>query len=165
MVDVNILFNIFDRFGSPVILSLLLSPVKMRLCTIAQKRKFQLAGFSLQPHQLFIEIRVHVLAGRDQPARKLGCDVYFLAIPAGKCPADKGLALPGMVGPGRIHIIHAVVDGVTEHLCCMGLVDFSVICYRQAHAAEAEDGEVRLVQFPVEHFWSLLRFGYGWDGG
>ena len=82
--------------------------------------------------------------------------MHFPAIPAGKCPADKGLALPGMVGPGRIDIIHAVVDGVPEHLRCEGLVDFSVRRHWQAHAAEAEDGEVLVVHFPVEHGCSHL---------
>ena len=85
----------------------------------------------------------------------------FSRYPPAKRPADKGLALAGMVGICRIHVIHAVIDGVPEHLRCEGLVDVSVRRHRQAHAAEAEDGEVFLVQFPVEHGCSPLGLGRG----
>ena len=113
--------------------------------------KINVIGF--QPHQLFIEVIVHVPAGRDQPAGELGSEVHLFAIPAGKCPADKGFALPVMVGICRIHIIHAVVDGVPEHLRCMVLVDLPVLFYGEPHAPEPEDGEFRgcPVHFPIEH--------------
>ena len=96
----------------------------------------------LQLCELLIEEFVHVRPGRDHPGGQLGCDVHLLPVPARKRPAHEGLALAGMVGVCRVHVVHAVVDGVPEHLGCEGFVDLAVLPYRQAHAAEAEDGEV-----------------------
>lgn len=49
-----------------------------------------------------------------------------------------------------------MVDGVPEHLCCEGLINLTIFSHGQADAAEAEDGEVGVVQFSVEHGCSLL---------
>ena len=93
--------------------------------------------------------------------------MHLFAIPARECPADKGLALPVMVGPGRVDIIHAMVDGIPEQLRCVGFVDLPFRCLGMSHAAEPGDGEVRcfIVHFPVEPGWFTLSSGYGWDGG
>lgn len=54
-----------------------------------------------------------------------------------------------------------MADGVPEHLCCERLVDLPVLSHWQAHAAEAEDGEVGVVQYTVEHGGSSLGVGTG----
>lgn len=59
---------------------------------------------------------------------------------------------------GSINVIHAVIDGIPDHLCSLFFIDIPVFSNGQAHASEAKDGKVgcNFIDSSIEHNLILM---------
>jgi hypothetical protein len=112
----------------------------------------------LQPFKLLIQVAIHIGTRIDEPAGKLGSQVNLLAISSLESSAKEGLAFPVMVWVGSINVIHAVIDGIPDHLCSLFFIDIPVFGNGQAHASEAKDGKVgrNFIHSSIEHNLILM---------
>ena len=95
----------------------------------------------LETPELLVEQPLPVLLLLDEPDRGLGGEADAVPQPAGEGPSDERLARSGVVGIGRVHVVHAAVDRPRDKRRRAFLVDARHVAAdrRQTHAAEAED--------------------------
>jgi hypothetical protein len=110
----------------------------------------------VEPLELRVEKAVHVRVVLDEPGRQLGGEFHPLAVSVRQGAPDERLAFAAMIGPGRVDVIDAAVDGVADLAGRSFFVDPPILL-RQAHATESEDGQLvsGLRRLPVKHEFSL----------
>ena len=113
--------------------------------------------------ELFIQKAVEVRRPLHHPGGELGRQPNLLAISILERPANDELALAIVIGIGSVDVIHAVIDGVTQHANRFGFIDIGAaalaIGARESHAAEAQGGgfPIQLSKRAILHDGSLLR--------
>jgi hypothetical protein len=117
-----------------------------------QQVKVNVVG--LQLFELLVEQPVEILGGLDQPARQLGGQPHLFTIAILEHPPDDPFAVAAVVAIRRVHVIHAVVNGVVQHTSRLRLVNvLGLPCGREPHTAEPQcrNLPVRLSELSVLH--------------
>ena len=52
--------------------------------------------------------------------------------------ANKGFAFAIVIGIGGINVIHAMINGISDHCRCLFFIDIPIFLDRQAHASKSE---------------------------
>jgi len=85
---------------------------------------------------------IHIGSGCDKPGRKLCGEIDLVSVSVLQSTANKGLAFPVMIGISCINVIHAMINGISDHRRCLFFIDISIFLDRQAHASESENRQV-----------------------
>ena len=94
----------------------------------------------VEPGELLVQKTIEVVDRLNLPARQLRRDLNPLAITVFQRPAHKGLTRAAVVWIGCVDIIDAVVDGISDQLRRLLVVDLAgvAIDQRQPHGAKAQ---------------------------
>ena len=120
---------------------------------------------ALQSLGLLIEQPVEVVRLFHQPARQLGRHFDPLAVTIAQRAAHQHLALRAVIAVRGVHVVHAVIDRITEHGGCQRLIDVARVFpdMGQAHRAETErrGAPVEPAKSPVLHLTLPQRYSRG----
>ena len=102
--------------------------------------------------QLSGQEAIHGLAGLDHPRGKLGGQLDPGPVAVAEGLAEHDFALACVVGPGRVHVVDALIDGRANLGDGPGFLDLSVL-HGQAHAAKAQNRQLIAISrhSSVEH--------------
>ncbi|MPN30857.1 hypothetical protein SDC9_178328 [bioreactor metagenome] len=100
--------------------------------------KISIIGF--KPFKLFVQIPIHVLSTRNQPAWKFGCYIDLFAVAVLECLPKNGFAHTPMIRVGSINVINTGIDGIADHLYSFFFINPSIISvyYRKPHGTETQ---------------------------
>ena len=83
--------------------------------------------------QLGSQVTIHVLAALDHPGGQLGGHLDSLAVAFPQGLAHQRFALARMVRPGRVEVVDALIDGVTDLVDSTAFIDLPILGGQRMH--------------------------------